>query len=131
MKNPYLFVYGTLRQDSGHPMHQLLREHSEFVCRAWILGQLYQIHDYPGVVQSGLAHERVYGEIYKLLSPVLIEQLDDFEECSAAFPPPHEYIRKQVSAFVSGTKTITAWAYIYNYPVDPAKRILSGDFNQR
>ena len=58
----------------------------------------------------------------------MLAQLDDYEECSAAFPEPHEYQRRPVNVMINNAKHITAWAYIYNYPVDPHKRILGGRF---
>lgn len=131
MKNPYLFVYGTLMQGSGHPMHELLKAHSKFVCHGWITAQLYQIHDYPGVIESASSQDKVYGEVYRLTQPSVLDQLDEFEACSAAFPEPHEYLRKEIEVFVSAGKRIKAWAYIYNHPVNPSQRILSGRFKRR
>lgn len=130
MKNPYLFVYGTLMQSSGHPMHQKLIAGSEFVCHGWITAQLYQIRDYPGVIESDASDDKVYGEVYRLTEPGLLALLDDFETCSSAFPEPHEYRRKEIEVFVSAAKMLRAWAYIYNHPVDPAKRIKSGKFRR-
>ncbi|MCX4191471.1 gamma-glutamylcyclotransferase family protein [Methylophaga sp. OBS1] len=128
MNNKYLFVYGTLMHNSEHPMHQVLQAHSEFVCHGRIRAQLYQIHDYPGAVLSNMADDEVHGEVYRLATPSVLAQLDDFEECSAAFPEPREYRRQTVEVTVSGGKSISAWAYIYNHPVDPNKRIVNGRF---
>ncbi len=132
MKTDYLFVYGTLMKASENAMHRLLLPHCKLVSRAWILGKLYQIHHYPGVVESKHAYERVYGELYQLsnLNHVLA-QLDDYEECSAAFPTPHEYQRKRVTVYLSENKSQQAWAYIYAYPVSEQNRIVSGDFLER
>lgn len=131
MNNPYLFVYGTLMQQSGHPMHERLKAHSEFVCHAWMSGQLYQIHDYPGVIESGSTQDKVYGEVYRLLQSSVLAELDDFEQCTAAFAEPHEYIRKQVTVFVTDSRPLTAWAYIYNHSIERAKRIHNGRFQYR
>lgn len=132
MKNNYLFVYGTLMQASGHAMHQVLKAHSQFVCQAWMLGKLYQIHDYPGVIQSTNSNERVYGELYHLTEPErVLNRLDDYEACSAAFPTPHEYDRQLIDVHTSDTKTLKAWTYLYNHPVIERNRILTGYFNQR
>lgn len=131
MKNPYLFVYGTLMQSSGHTMHQTLIAGSEFVCHGWITAKLYQIHDYPGVIESQADEDKVHGEVYRLTQPGLLALLDDFETCSSAFPEPHEYRRKEIEVYVSKAKSLRAWAYIYNHPVDPARRIKSGKFQRR
>lgn len=131
MKTAYIFVYGTLMQSSGHAMHKKLSDGSEFISSGWLQGQLYQIHDYPGVIESDAVSDRVYGEVYRLTDLTLLRQLDDFEQCSHAFPEPHEYLRKTVNITLPSGKKLRAWAYIYNYPVDPARRIISGDFHGR
>lgn len=130
MKTCYLFVYGTLMQSSGHPMHRRLSDGSEFISAGWVTGQLYQIHDYPGVIESDAVNDRVYGEVYRLTDLAVIRLLDDFEQCSQAFAEPHEYIRKTVIVTLSSGEKLKAWAYIYNHPVDPARRIASGHFGQ-
>lgn len=129
MINDYLFVYGTLTKNSGHLMHRQLHAHSEFICHAWILGKLYQIHDYPGVIESTADDERVFGELYRLThTEFILAKLDDFEECSSVFPTPHEYHRKQIDVYTSQSQCQKAWAYIYNHPVNENKRILSGHY---
>jgi gamma-glutamylcyclotransferase (GGCT)/AIG2-like uncharacterized protein YtfP len=131
MSDCYLFVYGTLMQGSGHPVQRKLHDCSEFIGSGWITGQLYQIRHYPGVIESASCNDKVYGELYRLNDQTLLSLLDDYEECSSAFPEPHEYLRKTVNVTLSGGQKKQAWAYIYNYPVNPAWRILSGRFDQR
>lgn len=101
MKDCYLFVYGTLMQGSGHPMQQRLHDCSELIGSGWITGQLYQIHDYPGVIESASVNDKVYGELYRLKDQTVLSLLDDYEACSSAFPEPHEYLRKTVNVTVS------------------------------
>ncbi|MCX4188248.1 gamma-glutamylcyclotransferase family protein [Methylophaga sp. OBS4] len=128
----YLFVYGTLAQPSSHPMHALLKANSVFIAPAYMLGRLYEIRGYPGVVESEQQHEKVKGELYQLhRADWLLAKLDNYEECSAAFPQPHEYLRKQVEVFVSNTCSTQAWAYIYNHSTKHRKRIHSGDYFNR
>lgn len=113
-------------------MHRLLLPHCELVSQAWILGKLYQIKHYPGVIESQLNHEHVNGELYRLTNTAqVLAQLDDYEECSAAFPTPHEYERKRITVYLSKTKTQSAWAYIYTQPVSEKARIMSGNFLTR
>jgi len=127
-----LFVYGTLMKDTHHPMAKLLAEHSEFICRATLQAQLYLIDYYPGAILSNNEHDIVYGDLYKLSSTGwLLNQLDGYEECSSAFPEPHEYQRQQVTVQTinSTLKISTAWAYLYQYPVENKQRISDGQFN--
>lgn len=127
MKKDYLFVYGTLMQGQ-HPMHKLLREHSEFIGYGWITAQLYQIRNYPGVIVSDQPEDKVFGELYLLTDKAVLSQLDDYEECSAAFPEPHEYRREQISVHISTAVSYPAWVYLYNHPVTASQRIRSGRF---
>ena len=127
MKKDYLFVYGTLMQGQ-HPMHDVLSTHSQYIGRGWITAQLYQIRDYPGVVVSDKPEDKVFGELYLLTNAAVLQPLDDYEECSAAFAEPHEYRREQVEVFISSAVSYTAWVYVYNHPVDSARRIRSGLF---
>ena len=127
MKKDYLFVYGTLMQGQ-HPMHKLLREHSEFIGYGWITAQLYQIRNYPGVIVSDQPDDKVFGELYLLTDKAVLAQLDDYEECSAAFPEPHEYRREQINVHLSTAVSYTAWVYLYNHPVTASQRIRSGRF---
>lgn len=127
MEKDYLFVYGTLMQGQ-HPMHKLLHEHSEFIGHGWITAQLYQIRDYPGVVLSDQPEDKVYGELYLLTDRQVLNQLDDYEECSAAFPVPHEYRREKVQVQLSRASSYAAWCYLYNHPLRASQRIRSGRF---
>jgi gamma-glutamylcyclotransferase (GGCT)/AIG2-like uncharacterized protein YtfP len=127
MKKDYLFVYGTLMQGQ-HPMHKLLRDHSDFIGHGWITAQLYQIRDYPGVVLSDQLPDKVFGELYVLKDRTVLDKLDDYEECSAAFPEPHEYRREQIKVHISTSVSYQAWVYIYNHPVSASQRIRTGRF---
>ena len=127
MKKDYLFVYGTLMQGQ-HPMHDVLSEHSQFIGHGWITAQLYQIRDYPGVILSDEPEDKVFGELYLLTNPAVLQQLDDYEECSAAFAEPHEYRREQIPVSISSTASYSAWVYLYNHPIERYHRIRSGRF---
>jgi len=127
MNKSYLFVYGTLMQGK-HPMHDVLSQHSQFIGHGWITAQLYQIRDYPGVVLSDTPGDKVFGELYLLTNPAVLQQLDDYEECSASFAEPHEYRREQVVVYVSAAVSYTAWVYVYNLPLTASRRIRSGRF---
>lgn len=127
----HLFVYGTLMKDTQHPMAKLLAEHSEYICRATLQAQLYLIDYYPGAILSNNANDIVYGDLYKLSSTGwLLDELDDYEECSSAFPEPHEYDRQCVSVHPldSSLNISTAWAYLYRYSIKNKPQIIDGQF---
>ena len=131
-KHCYLFVYGTLMRASQHEMSQLLKQHSTFISPAYLIARLYQIHHYPGAVLSDNPDDKVFGELYDIsANRWLLQRLDDYEECSAAFTKPHEYSRTQVQIYMTEKHFNTAWTYLYNYPVRAEQQILSGDFFKR
>jgi len=127
--NKHLFVYGTLMQSSAHKMHQLLAKHATLQETGFIQAKLYQIQSYPGVVLSHNKKDKVYGELYVMNRPAwLLQQLDDYEACSSAFPEPHEYVRHCIDVYLNQDRIQKAWVYIYNYPVAADRQILSGRF---
>lgn len=121
----FLFVYGTLKQSENHPAHNFLKDDSVYYGQGYFQGKLYQITNYPAAVLSN-GTEKVYGEVYRILSPTpLFQRLDDYEECSGKYPIPHEYQRSQVTIYLN-YETITAWTYLYNLNPIGLEEILSG-----
>src|SRR5689334_6881352 len=76
-----LFVYGTLRDGSGHPMHRKLRAEADFVAAATFRGKLYDLGPFPGAVTSRSNADRILGEIYRLHDPAgMLRALDAYED---------------------------------------------------
>lgn len=126
---PFLFVYGTLRQAGNHPMHHLLAQHSSFLGEAWFQGILYRVSWYPCAIPSHYPHDKVIGELYQLHDAnFILNPLDDYEECSAHFPTPHEYVRIKQTVYSPNHGAVEAWVYMYNRPINGLERIISGDF---
>jgi gamma-glutamylcyclotransferase (GGCT)/AIG2-like uncharacterized protein YtfP len=129
MKPDLLFVYGTLLAERAHPMSRVLARGATFAGAATIRGRLYEVRGYPGAVPSHRRGECVAGELYRLGNPAgIFAVLDDYEMCSARFPAPHEYRRARVTARRPDGGTAAAWAYLYNRPVGPLRRIESGNY---
>jgi gamma-glutamylcyclotransferase (GGCT)/AIG2-like uncharacterized protein YtfP len=126
--SPYLFVYGTLRRDAQHPMARYLNQQAQWIGPASYQGKLYKVADYPAVVASSNPADKVYGDVYQLLSADLWSRLDDYEECSPSFPTPTEYQRLLQTVYLSNGEVISAWVYLYNHPISGLKVIESGDF---
>jgi gamma-glutamylcyclotransferase (GGCT)/AIG2-like uncharacterized protein YtfP len=132
MTDDYLFVYGTLRQESGKKISRVLACYADFIATATYQGKLYQINDYPGAVPSANANDVVHGEVYKLsCSDIILAQLDDYEECSHSFPEPTEYNRCQQTIKLETSEMISAWMYLFNRPIAGLQRIQSGDFYKK
>ena len=125
----YLFVYGTLRQNAKHPMHQQLAKHARFVAMAHYQARLYQVSYYPGAVPSSDVADQVIGELYQLMQPeVLLPLLDNYEECGEGFAQPQEYRRELQQVTLEDGASVSAWVYIYNRDTSGLKLITSGDF---
>ena len=126
----YLFVYGSLMQDGHGTIHPLLKPHAVCMGKATLPGLLYEILGYPGAISCAAARQPViHGEVYRLLdAQALFYHLDEYEECSASFPSPHEYQRCKMPVNLYGYGVIPAWVYLYKRPVAGLKLIASGDY---
>lgn len=119
MESIFLFVYGTLKRESGSEMHRFLASHSEYIDNATIKGKLYEINGYPVAVPSNNAEDIINGEVYRLKDPTaVLACLDEYEECGGDFPEPPIYIRTVTQVKLSTGKLITAWVYIANPKLD-------------
>lgn len=128
MGGDHLFVYGTLRRDTGSEKHRFLARYSEFLGDAALQGKLYRVGAYPGFVPSDDPHDVVHGEVYKLRYPdFVLSLLDGYEECGPRFPEP-VFIRRKQSAKLTSGEVISAWAYIFARPTQSLQIIQSGDF---
>ena len=119
-----LFVYGTLRAASGHPMHQRLSAEAEFVGAGTFRGKLYDLGAFPGAIASHRNADRVRGEIYRLSDPArTLRALDAYED--KAFRRVKVIVQR-----VNG-ETSRCWIYLYGRPLTRFPRIASGDFIKR
>lgn len=103
---------------------------SVFVAEGWFQGRMYHISDYPGVIASEDASDRIYGELYKLSdAEVMLKLLDDYEECAAHHAQPAEYTRiATVIKGVSGRVYEPVWIYLYQWSIEDKAQIQKGDF---
>jgi len=127
-----LFVYGSLLRSAQGRLHPLLDDHANYLAEGFLYGKLFEVEGYPGVVLSAEPPlSKVYGELYALLRPSwLLQQLDEYEECSPDFSLPHEYRRcQQRVARVEGGH-VNAWVYVYNRPTSGLAQISGGDYRQ-
>jgi gamma-glutamylcyclotransferase (GGCT)/AIG2-like uncharacterized protein YtfP len=124
--NRLLFLYGTLRIGSDDPMAHWLHGVARLIGPGWAKGTIYRVDTYPGFVPGGAA--RVVGDLVRLDDPqAAFAILDEHEQCSDAWPHPHEYRREQIA--VTGPQgLVEAWTYIFAHDVSALERIESGDF---
>ena len=125
----YLFVYGTLCRNAGHPMHQLLVRHAEFVGEGHFIGRLFRVGHYPGAMTSPDPKDKVFGELYRLRSPQqLLSRLDAYEGCAPSDPPPHQFVRRRLRVHLDSGAEKMAWVYLLNRVTPRFPRIASGRF---
>ncbi len=127
MTKPLVFVYGTLRRACSTGAHQRYLAGAEFIGDASVAGRLYQISYYPALVADAAAG-RVRGEVYRLLDEAQLMALDDYEECPQPWHCGQEYRREPLAVTLASGATLTAWAYVYQWPLAAQQRIPSGDF---
>jgi len=122
-----LFVYGTLRRASPHPMAQFLAQRSSFVGEAAITGRLYNLGRFPGMTETDTSSERVVGDVYLLdAERALIQELDRYE--NAESPLPSFFERGDAEVTLTDGRKIEAMVYWYRGAVDESQRIGSGDY---
>ncbi len=121
-----LFVYGTLRMGCDDAMARWLHGASRLIGPAQANGALYRVDHYPGFVPGGSG--QVVGDLVQLADPpAAFAILDDYEQCSDAWPRPREYRRERL--IVAGPQgPVEAWTYIFAHDVRGLERIESGDF---
>ncbi len=129
MQTEYLFVYGTLRRAFKHPLLKVLNQDAVFISEATFQGTLFRINEYPGAIASDNPMDIVYGEAYVLKNANnVLTLLDEYEECSSAFPIPTEYLRSQRLVNLNHHDSVVAWLYLYNRNTSHLTQIPSGDF---
>ena len=127
-----VFVYGTLMRGFDHPMSRLLSAGADFLGPASCRGRLYMVAHYPGLLHSNDAADVVFGELFRLRNvDQLMAALDDYESVGPGYEEPTLYLREEVSVTLPDGSVHDAWTYIYNRPVDEAKRIKSGKFLEK
>lgn len=126
----YLFVYGTLRSDSGHPMSRTLKQFGERVGPGKVRAVLYDVGSYPGAVDTAETGAFVQGEVYLLRNPESdLETLDRYEGLDGQSPESGEFRRSRTVVELEAGGSLRAWIYLYNRPTAGLARIRSGDYS--
>lgn len=123
MKEPnHLFVYGTLRHESPHPMARRLRLQARHVGKGSVPGRLYDMGWYPAGIHDHAEKRRIVGDIYALKpDSQILAEIDVYEGADDT------YKRVPLVVKLATGGTVTAWAYVVaNSP--RAQLIESGDF---
>lgn len=151
-----LFVYGTLRSDMGHPMHDVLNRYAQFVGMGTVWGRLFNLGTYPGLILvnhpkestplsdagSVVSASKVWGEVYALTpdtTQILLAILDDYEGYYPGHRSQSDYLRQKVQVLMESkgaiapetlslTPSLEAWGYVYNRDVAAYPELPSGNY---
>ncbi len=128
-KTALLFVYGTLRRGSGHPMARQLALRARYLGAGRVNGRLYRIGHYPGLLPTTQPREWVDGDLYDLcLCPGLLARLDRYEGLGRGRHRPLEYERVVTTVWLADGTARTAWVYSYRKRIQRLPRLFTGDF---
>lgn len=124
LQNPELvFVYGTLRRGGSNSFRMA---GAEPIADGSIMGRLYRIDWYPGIVLDP-AGDEIHGEVYAV-GPEQLAALDAFEGVSAGEIEGSEYRRVQTTVVKKDSQILTAWVWEWLGAVEESQRISDGDW---
>lgn len=114
----YLFVYGTLRPEAAPPELQEIVGRWRKVGSATVLGQLYDLGEYPGAVLDANTSTRIIGEVFALPNvPAALPTLDEYEGFDPEAPEQSEFQRIKTEVTLDGGGKQESWIYVYNRDV--------------
>ncbi len=123
-----LFVYGSLRKDFYHPVHQYISKYFTFISEAQVKGLLYDLGEYPGAIVSDEAC--ITGELYSIIRNddflTAIELLDAYEGVNDEVEFP--LYKREIGEVIYNGRTIKAWVYWYAGDLKDKILIPSGNF---
>jgi gamma-glutamylcyclotransferase (GGCT)/AIG2-like uncharacterized protein YtfP len=107
----HLFVYGTLRSDSGHAMHEVLARGATLVGRGVVDGSVVDLGEYPGLVLERPG--TTAGELWELHDASLMARLDAYEGIGPDAEVQESYERVRVDVTLADGRTRSAWTYAW------------------
>lgn len=122
-----LFVYGTLMSAAGHQMGQRLLAESQLIGPGVLEGQLFDLGEYPALVEGGPAGGLVHGEVLELSNPAAtLVWLDEYEGILPGRESGNEYERVERRVQLASGGEATAWVYVYRATITGARLIENG-----
>lgn len=121
----FIAVYGLLRAgQSGFDRFGLAHAFRE-AGPCVIKGELWDLGLYPALVEG---EDRVLGELFEVLDPDVMADLDAFEDYWPGEPARSRYERRKVRLVEPDRD---AFVYVWLLGLDDARRIESGDWFKR
>jgi gamma-glutamylcyclotransferase (GGCT)/AIG2-like uncharacterized protein YtfP len=124
----HLFVYGTLKRRSRHPMARRLAQAARWVGSARIAGRLYDLGRFPGLKESSESDCWVHGDVYDLgpHAEQTLREMDAYE--NAESPPPTPYERTLTMVTLDHGEAMQVWVYWYRGTISEDAFIASGSY---
>lgn len=119
MRKTRLFVYGTLKDPEA--LTRLLGDRDRWheVGPGDIRAALFDLGDYPGLVESTAADDLVSGLVIELAEPeIALARLDSYEGVHDGL-----YVRRELPVRLGSGRQLTVWVYLYDRPVAGRPRI--------
>lgn len=114
-----IFVYGTLQKKYANAIDIIGDNELRFLGNGKIQGELYDLGDYPGVIEKLGTY--VYGEVYQLADPgIVLSKLDEYEEFDSK-NPNSLFVRRITNVIMEDGSIILAITYFYNKRTKKAK----------
>src|SRR4051794_24812179 len=113
MEPKLIFVYGTLRHGSTHPMANLLKERAFHRGLARTAGLLFDLGPFPGLVPAAGPDDWVQGNLFELRDEMLLVELDRYEDLPTEHTPPGLFERVKSEVVGSDGQAVRAWLYVY------------------
>jgi gamma-glutamylcyclotransferase (GGCT)/AIG2-like uncharacterized protein YtfP len=123
-----LFVYGTLRAASRHPMAHRLRSGAKALGQGSASGTLYDLGYYPGATFGADARGRVVGEVYALRHGSRLVAEIDYYEGAPQDTEGEMYGLVEIEVSLDAGGTLSALSYALRRPPLWAKPVASGDW---
>lgn len=124
MSDPQLvFVYGTLRRGGSNHFRM---DGAEYIASGTIMGRMYRIDWYPGLVLDE-AGDEIHGEVYSV-GLELLSALDVFEGLSAGDIEGSEYRRAKTIVIRRDSQPAEAWVWEWLGETSESQRLVDGDW---
>lgn len=127
----YVAVYGSLRRGM---QAETKMQRMEFVDQGVLQASLYALGWYPGIKFEDNKNTTVV-EVYKVpedarLREAILFDLDGYEGYSPKNPEGSLFVRRTAVVKMDDETDLTCYVYEYNYPVNRAPLVESGDWNE-
>lgn len=125
----HIFFYGSLQSPINYPLKPSIKNFIEFIDKGYFYGQLFDLGEYPGAIESNTTKYKVFGEIYRIIEgDDLFYILDEYEDYYPQNIEKSEYVRKVVQVKSNNNDKVQCWIYLYNQSTNQYNLISNGNY---